>query len=341
MIRWQIPAVLLVFFLMAVPVSADLHKIAPGAPVFVGERNLDISKALNGHLVIAWWPDGADMSSTPGKIVTINGNQINKYTLDPAVFGGCAGKWYSYDTKPDIFVFEVLEPQIDLKVWDIDNNRDVTGQSLPMSANITYRIDTNLYKALSHASRPDYNPSDSFFTVRLTNPLGMPVTQIYTGNSGGKDTQILTFEKTPFVNTETYYWKNGAKWDRNAKNIDGSPLYPTGPYTFSASQDLNGMSTSYGAGAANPVTGKLTSGDKTITFVADKFVTSATTVVLTTAPSSVPTSAPATVMTTAPPTTRPTSTTVPAKTTFTPLPVWIVFAGMGAAALMIAVRRKY
>jgi hypothetical protein len=341
MIRWHIPVVLLVFFLLAVPVSANLNKIASGAPVFIGESNLDISSALNGHSVIAWWPDGADMSQTPGKTITISREDMTKFSLTPTVFTGCAGKWYSYDTAPNIFVFEVLDPQIDLKVWDLDNGKDVTGQTLPMSANVTYRIDTNLYQALNYVSRPNYNPSDSFFTVKLTNPLGIAVTQIYTGNLGGTNTQILTFDNKPFVNTATYYWKNGVDWDRNAKNADGSALYTPGTYTFSASQDLNHMSDSYSTSSADSLVGKLTTGDKTITFVKDTYATTpAITSPMTPAPSLTLTGLPTTA-TTSQPSIQPTDTTLPVKTTFTPLPAWIVFAGIGSAALVFAIRRKY
>ena len=47
---------LLLMFFILVPSQASLAKIAAGAPVFIGERNMDISSGLNGHSVIAWWP---------------------------------------------------------------------------------------------------------------------------------------------------------------------------------------------------------------------------------------------------------------------------------------------
>ena len=55
-------------------------------------------------------------------------------------------------------VFEVLEPQLDIKVWDMDLDQDVSGKSVPVSANIAYRVDTNLYQALKPLNRPDINP---------------------------------------------------------------------------------------------------------------------------------------------------------------------------------------
>ena len=339
--RYHIFPVLLVFFLLCVPVSASLNKIASGATVFIGETNLDISLPLNGHSVIAWWPDGADRSGAPGKTLTVSPAGMLNFNISPSDFTGCTGKWYSHDLQPDIMVFTVLEPQLDLKVWDLDKNTDVTGQSVPMSENITYRIDTNLYLALNYSARPKYNPSDGFYTITLTNPNGISVPQIYTGSAGGKNTQILNFDSNPFVNTPVYYWRNGGSWDRDAKGTDGSAIYSPGTYTFTASQNLNHMSDAYSTASADSLVGKLTSGGKTITFIPEILTTVPTTVPqLTKTASAGETNAPVTAATSLS-TPQPTKTALPKKTTYTPLPVWIALAGIGMAALAVMMRRKY
>src|SRR5208337_1723664 len=222
---------LLLMFFILVPSHASLAKIAAGAPVFIGERNLDISSGLNGHSVIAWWPVGADLSGDQSTTVAIAGNATSFY-LDPALFTGYTGTWYTHDTKPDIPVFVVYQPQINLSIWDVDTNTDITGQSIPMSANITYRIDTNLNIALNYTERPKFHPSDGFFTVTLTSPSGMNIPEIFTGNVGNPSTQILMFDSAPMITSSPYIWKNGPAWDRNAKSTDGSSVYPTGTYTF-------------------------------------------------------------------------------------------------------------
>ena len=62
---------LLLMCLILVPAHASLTKIRNGAPVFIGERNLDISlrpeRAFRDRIVA----DGADRSSEPSKTVTI------------------------------------------------------------------------------------------------------------------------------------------------------------------------------------------------------------------------------------------------------------------------------
>jgi hypothetical protein len=338
MLPRRIPLVfLLLICIILVPATASLTKVVNGAPVFIGERNLDITACVNGHSVIAWWPAGSDRSGEPTKTVTIS-NNITSFSVDPAIFTGYTGTWYTHDTQPDVPVFVVYQPQIDLSVWDVDANKDITGQSVPMSANITYRIDTNLNMALDYSERPNYNPSDSFFTVKLTSPSGTNIPQIYTGNLGASTTQIIKFDSTPVIKSSPYTWANGPAWDRNAKSTDGSNVYQTGTYTFVVTQSLNHMSDSYRGTAA---IGTVTSGDKTITFISDAFTTSPTLLPSLTAPAGTAVTTAETTIAPQQVTAQPTVTAIPKKTTYTPLPAEIALIGLGLAALAISVKRKY
>ncbi|WP_292426314.1 DUF3821 domain-containing protein [Methanoregula sp.] len=338
MIPSRIPLVfLLLLCLILVPATASLTKVANDAPIFIGERNLDLTACLNAHTVIAWWPAGSDRSGEPSKTLTISGD-VTSFYVDPDIFTGYTGTWYSHDIKPDIPVLQVYQPQMDLSIWDVDANKDITGQSVPMSANITYHIDTNLYMALDYSKRPNYNPSDSFFTVKLMSPSGTNIPQIYTGNLGASTTQIINFDSNPLIKSSPYIWKNGPAWDRNAKSTDGSSVYPTGTYTFEVTQDLNHMSSSYNGTAAF---GTITSGDKIVTFIADTFTTSPTVLPSLTAPVETVATTAGTTMPTQQVTVQPKATTVPKKTTYSPLPAEIALMGLGIAALVIAMRRKY
>jgi hypothetical protein len=330
---------LLLICIIFVPATASLTKIINGAPVFIGEHNLDLTACVNGHTVIAWWPEGADRSGDPVKTVTISGD-VTSYYIDPAIFTGYTGTWYTHDTKPDVPVFVLYNPQIDLSVWDVDTNTDITGQSVPMSTNITYRITTNLYMALNYTERPNYNPSDSFFTVTLTSPSGANIPQIYTGNLGAPTTQIIPFDSAPVIKSSPYTWINGPAWDRNAKGTDGSNAYQTGIYTFVVTQNLNQMSSSYSGAAAF---GTVTSGDKTVTFTPDTPATTPTIVHSLTAPSgaTATNTTPQTTTLTQQATAQPTVTVIAKKTTYSPLPAGIALIGLGIAALALAGKRKY
>jgi len=340
--RYRILVLLCAFFILAVPVSASLQRIAAGAPVFIGESNLDILKALNGHHVIGWWAPGSDLSGVPDKTVAISIDDMTKFSISPDVFTGCTGKWYSYDKAPNELVFEVLEPQIDLKVWDVDNNRDVTGQSVPSTTNITYRIDTNLYLARKYLSRPDFSSaSDSFFTVRLTNPKGFNITQFYTGNIGNKNTQIILVESNPMITCSTYYWKDGSLWNRDARSTDGSIIYPPGTYTFTLTQNLNSMRNAYNTSDPTAGIGIITSGDKTITFLeVPRTNTPTLAPTQTTTSQTMVTTIPATPTATPQNTVMPTSTKTTAKPTYTQLPVWLAVVSIGIVAVVCIGKRN-
>jgi Domain of unknown function (DUF3821) len=332
---------LVVFLLCAAPVAGSTGQIAPGAPVFIGESNLDISKALNGCHTIAWWQNGTNASAPPEKSITLYeintvSETIYHYNISPEIFAGYPGAWYCVDKKPQNVVFEVLEPQLDIKVWDLDNNQDVSGKSVPVSTNITYRVDTNLYQALQPLNRPDSNPSDSFFTVELTDSYGQMISNIFTGSAGNSKTVILPFDKQPFITESPFYWKNGRDWNRSARNAKGEPLYPDGTYTFTISQNLNHMQETYRSSSNTDLEGKITQ-TKSITFVKETPLLATpvntqpvlTTISVIAAGSS----------TTAPITTVPTSSPIAKKTTYTPLPEWITLLGIIMAGLFIIWKR--
>ena len=337
----------LLLFLLAIfvimPAHAGLYvtgltKVIAGAPVFIGEQNVDISSCLNGHSVIAWWPPGVDRSGNPTKTITISGDP-HSFFMDPALFTGYTGTWYTHDTKPDIPVFVVYQPQINLSVWDTDTNTDITGQSVPLSANITYRIDTNLYMALNYTYRPYYNPANGFFTVTLTSPTGGNIPSVFSGNVGDPATQIIPFASSPLITSSPYIWQNGPAWDHNAKSTDGSAVYPPGTYTFAVTANLNGMTGSYPGATA---TGNVTSANKTVTFLPAAAPTSTATVPAT---QSIPNQTATTTAAVTTPllqtTVQTTATVIPARTTFTPLPGWLALAAFGIAACAIAAGRKY
>jgi len=332
---------LVVFLLCAAPVAGSTAKITAGAPVYIGESNLDISKALNGCHTIAWWQNGTNTSAPPEKTIILYeintvSDKINHYDISPEIFTSYPGTWYCIDKKPQNVVFEVFEPQLDIKVWDLDHNQDVSGKSVPVSTNITYRVETNLYQVLKSLNRPDINPSDSFYTVSLTDSYGQRISNIFTGSAGNPKTQILPFDNQPFITESPFYWKNGKDWNRSARNANGEPLYPAGIYTFTIIQNLNHMQETYRSSGITDLEGKITQ-TKTITFVKETTPPATpvnTQEVLTTIPViSTISSTTMSIMTV------PSSSPVVKKTTYTPLPEWITLLGIVMAGLFIIRKR--
>ena len=338
--KYFVPAFIIIL-LCAAPVAGSTAKITAGAPVFIGESNLDISKALNGCHTIAWWQNGTNTSAPPEKSITLYeintvSETIYHYNISPEIFARYPGAWYCVDKKPQKVVFEVLEPQLDIKVWDMDLDQDVSGKSVPVSANIAYRVDSNLYQALKPLNRPDITPSDSFFTVSLTDSYGQRISNIFTGSAGNSQTVILPFDNQPFITESPFYWRNGKDWNRSARNAKGEPLYPAGTYTFTISQNLNHIQETYKSSGITDLEGKITQ-TKTITFVkeATPLATPVNTLpVLTTLPVIATGSS-----TTVPVTPVPTSSPIAKKTTYTPLPEWITLLGIVMAGLFIIRKR--
>jgi hypothetical protein len=278
------------------------------------------------------------MSEAPAKNMTLYeinsiSESINHFNFTPETFTGFTGTWYCEDGAPNFPVFELRDPEVSIRVWDLDHDQDVTGMTIPRATNITYRIDTNLYPALKYLNRPNFNPSDSFFLVKLTDPLARNIPSIYTGSYGATKTQILPFDNNPYITSSPYLWKNGNSWDRAARNIQGDVIYPPGTYTFTLTQNLNHMQESYAAAGE----GK-TKSTASVTFAApEPLVVRTSAVTVTTTSPAVTISAPATAVTAS---VIPTTIPVAKKTTYAPLPVWIALLGVGISGFYAIVRRN-
>lgn len=328
------------------PAAGSLTKITADAPVYIGEQNLDISSGLQGCHVIDWWANGTDMAEPPQKNVTVirtleDTEIAHSYTLSPEIYSGYEGTWYCEDKKPPRAVFEVLQPRLSISIWDLDKNEDITGKTVPLNTNITYHIDTNLDRALQYRYRPDINPRDSFFSVTLTDSRGNVLPSLYSGSYGKADAQIIPFENTPFISASPYIWKDGSAWDRTSRNAQGDYLYPAGTYIFTVKQNLSHMEEMYGSIPSVNRIGLLEA-SATVTFTkpdsASVQPTTTTGAVSSGVVITSPAAAPVANLTYTP--VSPTRTTVPAKTTYAPLPLWIVLSGLGIAFTCTARQKR-
>ena len=126
---------------------------------------------------IGWWASAADIYNTaPSKTIDLK-NRYPSMTVAPSDFVGYTGNWYLLDnngkayTLPEAItsaypdcacdetgciaarVFTVVDPSLDLKIWDFNQNQDVTGKSVPQGEKLGFRIDTNMYSAVDGAYR--------------------------------------------------------------------------------------------------------------------------------------------------------------------------------------------
>ena len=331
--------VVLVLLLVFPPVDALTNKIPAGAPVFIGESDIDITPAIKDCHVIGWWPDEGNITGKAAKNLTLKqlneaNGKVAHFNVSPDIFTGYTGNWYCEDKEPKFLIMSVVEPTLAFKVWDIDNDKDVTGQSVPLTTNITYRIDTNLNQVLSYSNRTDLNPSDSFYTVTMANPSGKVLTTIYTGSVGGADTQILFFDTNPFITTPTYLGKNlGSSWNRQSRDASGGFMYSPGVYTFTVSQNLNHMQELYRSSGISDLNG-IATGSASVQFQPLESLSTAPTTAQQTNITSVPKTIPTTEI--IPVTSVPTQATPEPKTTYSPLPWSIIIVGLGIAGILFA-----
>jgi hypothetical protein len=295
--------------------------------------------------VIDWWQAGANLNATPQKNVTIiktldDSDIAFSYTISPDIYSGYEGTWYCEGKKPLRAVFQVLKPQFSVRFWDLDNDADITGKTISPTANITYRVDTNLDKALQSKYRPDMTSLDGFYTVTLANPSNQTLMSIYTGNYGKADTVSLIFDRKPVIAVSPYFWKDGSRWDLTSKNKQGDFIYPPGTYSISIVQNLNHMDAMYSNLYPDEKIGLLES-SASVTVSQPESILAQTTPTPGATPAgeviTTPANTPAPTLTSV---TMPvTRTSVPAKTTYSPLPLWVVLAALGMTLAACAIRQ--
>jgi hypothetical protein len=250
---------------LAPPVSAELTKINPGGIVFIGEEGLDISTAVGSYNQIAWWVPTMSLSDAPVKVIAVSNK--NAFMVAPADFVGYYGNWYVYtgsspppSTSPALIV---QDPALDIKVWDLDINSDVSGRSAPLGERLSFRVDTNMYSALNPSYRPNLNSAtDGFITIKVKNENNALMDALYiTDSTSGS---LLN----QYIDVQPWFWggATGTSWGTGLIGSNNQYRYPAGTYTISAESTLNNMKNNYKIAGAD-YTGKTISQSKTITLV--------------------------------------------------------------------------
>ena len=166
----------------AVGLFANGTVINQGATIFIGEEGLNVTHAMNqayyrrdtggpGYrtlsritlplnlTAIGWWASAADLYTTsPSRTIDLGVNRrYASMTVAPVRLCRVHGQLVSAQCircTPDratgdaAMVFNVQDPSLDLKIWDYNQNTDVTGKSVPQGEKLGFRIDTNMYPAV-------------------------------------------------------------------------------------------------------------------------------------------------------------------------------------------------
>lgn len=271
--------------LLILPASAGLTTIATGGTVFIGEQGLDITSCVPSGSYIGWWGSGASLSGDPTYQVLVSDNA--SFFVDPGTFGSRTGPWYRVSDKAS--AFNVVDPTLTLKVYDITVDSDRTGTWIPWGDQIQFRIQGNLYSMTSRGG------GGAPVTIKIQTPTGSVLTSVI--GPGGS-----TYSLDPVYVTSDPFTPS-AIWDT------GNSAYSAGSYQIWAECNANHMKDNYNVVGKTTTQGQASVGVQDVNPSIQKG--SGTTATPTPTPTNIKTTvAPTTIATTATPTPSPEPTTL-------------------------------
>ena len=223
----------------------------PGATVFLGENGLDITATgVVAGDTLGWFQAGADVATSSPDDTIIVSNPANFY-VQP---GTRTGAWYDMNRNRAVAI-NVKDPSLNIRVWALPGNTDVTGKTITKGQLLTFRIDSNL---------------DAVYTQR---GVGAPVTVKVQDPSGnvynaliddlGNQNSIVNVPVTSSSMLVPGLGTNGTVWDTANAN------YRAGSYKVWAESNLNGMKDNYKDPSGADYTGRTITTQYTVTIGTD------------------------------------------------------------------------
>jgi trimeric autotransporter adhesin len=253
--------------LLILPASAAVNQIAQGNDVFIGELGINITDCVGGATQLAWFAAGSSPATDVPNYVKSVGNAANFYVA-PSDFVGRTGNWYQWTgaSPAGAAAFNVLDPSIDIKVWDQKTVKDVSGKSVPAGDFLNFRIESNLYTI---AQRPTYDPAtNGQFTIKVKTADGFVYNALFQSTS----TSISLLKVS--VSQQPAYWVNpnnvnSIGWNTGVLDTQGARMYKAGVYTCTVECNVNGIKDNYVAPDGSAYTGKTVSAARTVTIATD------------------------------------------------------------------------
>jgi len=249
-------------------VATTIH---PGATVYIGEENLNVTDAMiaichthglsyaGGPIVpgatrIGWYASGSDPYSTaPARIIDLaSGFRYRNLLISPADFVGYEGNWYLLYTDASAAIgdhgplFIVRDPAISLSVTNAATGASVSGANVRAGDQLQFSIMKNIGVAGTAAilREPLTNSvNDGFMDIVVTAPDGRTLSQLDVISGSATDVVSLSrpcWELPPDSTCNPpYTWNTGATYG------NGTAKYPAGTYTVQVISKLNNMHHNY------------------------------------------------------------------------------------------------
>jgi PGF-CTERM protein len=260
----MIMVALMAFLMLVLPVSAYTPVgtyINQGARIFIGEEGLNIGPAVNvtgGVHTVAWYAGSSDIiGSSPSNSVDVGDG--SGFEVSPANFVGYTGPWYRINPEtglsfnPPQVAFNVADPSLRVSVVSADHNTDVSGTTVPVGSDVTFKINTNIVLDSKRGDNSSLtlDSGKGYVDIVVKSDSGSTYSSLINADGNYKDL------KHQFITTTSSYYWNGGVWDiGNVTN--GIRSYPNGNYTVYAVSNLNNMNENYKNGGIG-YTGKTVS----------------------------------------------------------------------------------
>ncbi|MEN6518913.1 MAG: MEMAR_RS02690 family S-layer glycoprotein [Methanospirillum sp.] len=219
----------------------------PGATVFLGENGLDITATgVAAGDTLGWFQAGADVATSSPDDTLIVSNPASFY-VQP---GTRTGAWYDM-TRNRAVAINVKDPSLNVRVWGLPANQDVTGKTITKGQLLTFRVDSNVDAAFTQRG------VGAPVTVKVQDPSGNVYSALI--DDLGNQNSIVNIPVTASSMLVPGKGANGSVWDTANAN------YRSGDYKVWAECNMNGMKDNYKDPSGADYTGKTISSQYTIT----------------------------------------------------------------------------
>ena len=239
-----------------------IQNIYPGKDVFIGEQGLKLIGVTPGTQLS--WYTGTQIVGASAPAATVTVSDPTNFYVSPTDFVGRTGNWY-IGTSSEVGIV-VNDPSQNVKVYDQQTGKDVTGKSILTGDFLNFRIETNL--AVIPAERN--SGTTGFMNIKVRAPDGTVYSYLH------QDTAINQSLLNQSPNAMPYYWNNiplvlnsHQGWATGFLGPNNARTYPDGSYTFWTECNLNGMMDNYKDASGNDYIGKTVSAVHTVIIPSD------------------------------------------------------------------------
>ena len=193
-------------------------------------------------------------SSPDDTLIVSNAKSFN------VVPGTRAGAWYNMNNNRAVAI-NVKDPSLNIRVWDVQSNKDVTGKTVTAGRLLSFRVDSNLDSVYTQRG------TAAAVTIKVKDTAGN-VYNALIDDTGAQNSLVVGVTSSSMLVAGK--GTNASMWDTANAN------YKTGEYKVWAESNLNGMKDNYKDPSGADYTGKtitsqysLTIGQNVLTLAAN------------------------------------------------------------------------